>query len=157
MRARSMNSRCNLARPHLILIVAVAILCSCGPGYAVSNSSHRCAPPQYPSLQVVPMKVRQVVSTVSDDPVEQVRDVYIRLLRPVDWQNTASSSSYWRIQSVAGSYLLQCISSPNRYEVEVGCILISPQDHRTLIKRLWALSEGGVGCANHFDLPAIWQ
>lgn len=145
-------------RSHLGLVIAAAIttaflLLSCWRGYSISEEYHKCVPPDYPSLRTAAMIAREAAASSTADSVERVRDVYVSLFKPDNPLGPYTPGTLWTIEPIAKGYLFECSSSPNRYEIETGCVLLTPASTGTTVTRMWDISEGGLNCRTILHIP----
>lgn len=141
-----------MTKRHLILKVFIAlVLAGCQGSPAVSTTVHKCVPPAYPSFQVSALTVRRGVNTTTKHEIEKVRTAYFDFfhLDPVD---SPQADRRWTFRQLGDGYLFECSGIPNDYEIEFGCILLTPTAMGTSTQRLWDITEGGVSCLSLFLL-----
>jgi hypothetical protein len=136
----------------ILTISATLVLVGCQGGPAVSSIAHRCVPPAYPALRVSPMTVRREVTSTTSDEIEKVRASYLELFLSSRGDGSHATGK-WSLRQLGERYMFECSGAPNDYEVEFGCILLTPSNKGTSILRIWDITEGGVGCLSLLEIP----
>lgn len=152
------TSRAHLYRRFnfgLVLAAAIttAFLLGCWRGYSISEEYHKCVPPDYPALRTAPMIAREAATSSTTQSVDRVRDTYAARFKPDNLMGPYTPGILWTIEPLAKGYLFDCSSSPNRYEVETGCVLLTPTNTGTTVTRMWDISEGGLNCRTILHIP----
>jgi hypothetical protein len=140
-------------RLFLALSLTATLVSGCWKGYSISANNHKCPPPAYPGMSVSPMIARESVRSTTTDTVDKVRDGYINQIKPDPWLGP-STGALWTYRQRGNKYLFECVNVPNGYEIEVGCVFLTPASLGTSIERMWDITEGGVNCTSLLHAPA---